>query len=50
MAVKVGRTFVYGDFEPVTKDETLGRFLRTQSGSKSGPEFAVEILRKHLAN
>ncbi len=50
MTVKVGRTFVYGEFEPVTGTEALGRFLSNAlPGAESGPKYAIEIVREHSA-
>ena len=47
MTVKVGKTFVYGDFEPRSAAETLGRVISSRlQGSESEPEFAVEIVRE----
>lgn len=50
MTVKVGRTFVYGNFD---SDTGTGRDLAKRInllGSTYGPEFAVEIVREHSAN
>ena len=55
MTVKVGGTFVYGEFEPVTGTEALVRLFFTPKSMpdvpvpESEPQFAIEIVREHSA-
>ena len=50
MAVKVGRTFVYGEFEQATFGELIAGGIAASQGFESEPEFAVEIVREYSAN